>query len=88
MLLTKLIKVVTGALFAQIDNPQFKRAIGHLPRIKLIVWHVALILGIDPYPLILPVIRVEALKVVKKINAPTRATRCHRLASHVAASGA
>ena len=70
MLFALLVKIITTTLLTRIDNFQLYTAIAHFTGTKLVVSNITMGLIINPNRLILPVIGIENLEVIEKINVP------------------
>ena len=70
VLLAGLVKIVTGPVFANIDDLDFQATVTDLPCIEFIIGHVAVFLVVHPDSLVLPVGLIKGVKIIEEVLSP------------------
>ena len=65
-----LVECIATPFLANIDNLQLQRAIADLSGAKFVIRHVAMSFVVYPDSLVLPVLGIESIEVVEKVDLP------------------
>ena len=70
MLFAMLVQIIAAALFAYVYNLELYGAVTDLSCAIFIVRDITVVFIIDPYPLVLPVVGIERIKIIEEVSLP------------------